>query len=62
MAEYQVQTYPIPEEKYRVVFVKGKRCSKCRKIRRLDEFSNTKNVCIYCKRRLRENKLKRELE
>ena len=50
MVSSEVQLHPMPEEKYRVVFVQGKRCSKCRKIRRLDEFSNTENVCKYCER------------
>ncbi len=43
-----------PVDIHKVVFVKGKRCSRCLRFRKLDEFFNKKQVCMYCERRLRK--------
>lgn len=57
MAESEVKLHPMPEEIYKVVFVRGRKCFKCGNVRKLSEFDKNiimndkeKNLCKYCLR------------
>ena len=57
MASSEVMLQPMPVEKYRVIFVRGKKCCLCLKVCKLTEFNKSmisrdglQNRCEYCQK------------